>query len=307
VAGGDYNLLNMAQETWIEVRVIVPARMQEEASLFLTDFSGRGVIIEEENVPAGGVVIRAYFRPEEYGDTQRQELQDYIKRLSAYDLSPLGLEVRQVAAEDWAETWKAHFKPVKVTDRLVIRPPWEEYAAQPGETVITIYPGMAFGTGRHASTLLCLRALEQVWEQRLPRSGSPWQVLDVGTGTGILALAAARYGAEVLAIDLDPEAVAAALENVRLNDLIDRVWVEETPLASLRQQFGLIMANITAPDLLQLADALTVRLLNDGALIISGFLAEDALGLSARYQTLGLHQTGFLTQEDWGALIFRRP
>ena len=297
----------MAKETWIEVRVIVPARMQEEASLFLTDFSGRGVIIEEENVPAGGVVIRAYFRPEEYGDWQRQELQDYIKRLSGYELSPLGLEVRQVAEEDWAEAWKAHFKPLKVTDRLVIRPPWEEYAAQPGETVITIYPGMAFGTGRHASTLLCLRALEQVWEARPPRSGSPWQVLDVGTGTGILALAAARYGAEVLAIDLDPEAVAAALENVRLNNLIDRVWVEETPLASLRQQFGLIMANITAPDLLQLADALTARLLNDGVLIISGFLAEDAPRLAARYQGLGLHQTGFLTQEDWGALIFRRP
>jgi ribosomal protein L11 methyltransferase len=212
-----------------------------------------------------------------------------------------------VAAEDWAEAWKAHFKPLKVTANLVIRPPWEEYAAQPGETVITIYPGMAFGTGRHASTLLCLRALEEVWEEPRPRTESPWQVLDVGTGTGILALTAARYGAAVLAIDLDPEAVAAALENVRLNNLIDRVWVEETPLASLRQQFGLIMANITAPDLLQLADTLTARLLSDGVLIISGFLAEDALRLADRYQGLGLRQTGFLTQEDWGALIFRRP
>jgi ribosomal protein L11 methyltransferase len=297
----------MAQEIWIEVRILTPARMQEEASLFLTDFSGRGVIIEEDNVPAGGVVIRAYFRPEEYGPWQRQELQDYIKRLSGYELYPLGLEVRQVAEEDWAEAWKAHFKPLKVTDRLVIRPPWEEYAAQPGETVITIYPGMAFGTGRHASTLLCLRALEAVWAASPPQAGSPWQVLDVGTGTGILALAAARWGAEVLAIDLDPEAVAAALENVRLNNLMDRVWVEETPLTSLRQQFALILANITAPDLLQLAEALTARLLTDGILIISGFLTEDAASLEARYQALGLHKTGFLTHEDWGALIFRRP
>jgi ribosomal protein L11 methyltransferase len=118
---------------------------------------------------------------------------------------------------------------------------------------------------------------------------------------------AARYGAEVLAIDLDPEAVAAALENVRLNNLVDRVYVEETPLASLRQQFGLILANITTPDLLQLAEALTARLLNEGVLIISGFLAEDAPSLLSRYQGLGLHQTGFLTHEDWGALIFRRP
>jgi ribosomal protein L11 methyltransferase len=297
----------MVMETWIEVRVLVPARMQEEASLYLTDFSGRGVIIEEENVPEGGAVIRAFFRPEEYGAWQRQEMQDYIKRLSNYGLLPLSLEVREVAEEDWAEAWKAHFKPLKVTDTLVIRPPWEEYAAQPGETVITIYPGMAFGTGRHASTLLCLRALEEVWKQRPPGAGAPWQVLDVGTGTGILALAAARYGAEVLAIDLDPEAVAAALENVRLNNLLDRILVEETPLASLRQQFGLILANITAPDLLQLADALTARLLSQGLLIISGFLTEDTERLKTRYQGLGLHQISFLAHEDWGALIFRRP
>ncbi len=296
----------MAQETWIEVRVLVPARMQEEASLYLTDFTGRGVIIEEDNAPVGGVLVRGYVRPEEYGAWQRQELQDYVKRLSNYELYPLGLEIRQVAEEDWAEAWKAHFKPLKLTSRLVIRPPWEEYDAQPGETVIIIYPGMAFGTGRHASTRLCLQALEQVWDQGLPSSASPWQVLDVGTGTGILALAAARLGAEVVAIDLDPEAVAAALENVRLNNLMDRVWVEGTPLTSLRQRFGLILANITAPDLLQLAEALTARLLHEGILIISGFLADDAPTLTTRYQALGLHQTGFLTHEDWGALIFRR-
>ena len=176
-----------------------------------------------------------------------------------------------------------------------------------GERVITIYPAMAFGTGRHPSTLLCLRALEEMWSERLPRPARGWQVLDVGTGTGILALAAARLGAGVLAIDIDPEAVAAALENVRLNELLDRVWVEETPLASLRQQFALILANITTPDLLQLADALTARLLSDGVLIISGFLTEDVSVLESRYLALGLTKAGFLTQEDWGALIFRRP
>ncbi len=297
----------MAKETWIEVRVLVPARMQEEASLYLTDFSGRGVIIDEDNAPEGGAIIRAYFRPEECGSLQQTELQEYIRRLRAYELSPLGLEMRQVDEEDWAEAWKAHFKPLRVTPHLIIRPPWEEYAAAPGERVITIYPAMAFGTGRHPSTLLCLRALEEMWGENLPRPARGWQVLDVGTGTGILALAAARLGAGVLAIDIDPEAVAAALENVRLNELLDRVWVEETPLASLRQQFALILANITTPDLLQLADALTARLLSDGVLIISGFLAEDVPVLESRYLGLGLQKAGFLTQEDWGALIFRRP
>ncbi len=285
----------------------MPAGMQEEGGLYLTEFSGRGVIIEEEGAPAGGVIVRAFFRPEEFGAWQQEQLQEYLQRLAGHDLLPLGLEMRRVDEEDWAEAWKAHFKTQKVTDRLVIRPPWEDYSPAAGEIVVTIYPGMAFGTGRHATTLLCLRALEEVWGQELPETANPWQVLDVGTGTGILALAAARLGAEVLAIDVDPEAVAAALENVRLNALEARILVEPTLLHTIRQQFALILANLTTLDLLHLADALTGRLLSGGALIISGFLEKDRPDLEARFLGLGLTEAGFLTQDDWGALILRRP
>jgi ribosomal protein L11 methyltransferase len=284
----------MVEETWIEVRLLLPAGMQEEGSIYLTEFSGRGI-------------IRAYFRPEEFTSWAQAELQEYLRRLGAHQLHPLGLEWRRVAEQDWAEAWKAHFKPLKVTSRLVISPPWEVYAGSPEELVIVIYPGMAFGTGRHPTTLLCLRALEEVWGAGVPSGGGPWQVLDVGTGTGILALAAARLGARVLAIDLDPEAVAAALENVRLNALQDRIWVEETPIHALRGKFGLILANITAPDLMQLAEALSARLLPEGVLVISGFLEDDAPGLEARYTPLGMQKEGIRTLEDWVALIFRRP
>lgn len=296
----------MSQKTWIEVRLLAPARMQEEACLFLTEFSGRGVILEED--PEGqGVVIRAFFRAEEFGSWQQDELQRYLSRLREHDLFPLGLEVRQAAEDDWAEAWKVHFKPVKVTSRLVIRPPWEDYEPGPGETVVVIYPGMAFGTGRHPTTLLCLQALEQIWEDGHLR-GLPgtWQVLDVGTGTGILALAAARLGAKVLAIDIDPEAVAAAHENVRLNALQDLVWVEGTPLTALRQQFALILANLTAADLDHWAEALAGRTLPGGVLIVSGFLTQDQPTVSARFFQFGLTEAGHLTQEEWSALILRR-
>lgn len=296
----------MAAKTWIEVRLLVPARMQEEASLFLTEFSGRGVIIEEDS-GGEGAVVRAFFRPEEFGPWQRNELQRYLARLGEYNLLPLGLEVRRAAEDDWAEAWKVHFKPVKVTQRLVIRPPWEDYHPATGETVITIYPGMAFGTGRHPTTLLCLQALEQVWENGvLPRLPGDWQVLDVGTGTGILALAAARLGAKVLAIDIDPEAVAAALENVRLNALEDVIWVEATPLQALRQQFALILANLTAADLAHWAEALAGRILPGGALIISGFLTQDMPAMISRFARFGLTEAGYLSQEEWSALILRR-
>ena len=296
----------MIKENWLEVRFLVPLEVQEDAAYFLTEFSGRGVILEEETSPEPGALIRAYFLAEEFGAWQQEELQQYLSRLRSQGLFPLGLEMRRVAAEDWAEAWKAHFKTRKVTPRLVVRPPWEEYASGPGELVITIYPAMAFGTGRHPSTLLCLKALEEVWGRSLPPDPKPWQVLDVGTGTGILAMAAARLGAGVLAIDADPEAVASARENVALNALEERVLVEATPLTALRQQFALILANLTAPDLLELAEALTARLLSGGALIISGFLREDRPRLESRFLSLGLQETGFLTEEDWGALILRR-
>lgn len=296
----------MSEKTWIEVRFLVPAGMQEEASLFLTEFSGRGVILEEDQ--AGGVVIRAFFRPEEFGPWQQSQLQEYLQRLSSYELYPLGLEIRPAAEEDWAEAWKRHFKPLKVTPRLVIRPPWEEYRPAPHEVVITIHPGMAFGTGRHPTTVLCLKALEEVLTREvLPAGTGPWQVLDVGTGTGILALAAARLGARVLAIDVDPEAVAAALENVRLNALEDIIWVEDTPLMKLRQQFPLILANLTALDLQQFAEALAGRLTLGGTLIVSGFLTEDLPDLLERFVSIGLKETGRYTQEDWVALVLRRP
>lgn len=297
----------MDAKTWIEVRFLVPARMQEEASLFLTEFSGRGVILEEDE-DTEGVLIRAFFRPEEFGPWQQGQMQEYLKRLAGYDLYPLGLEIRRAAEEDWAEAWKRHFRPLKVTPRLVIRPPWEDYQAAPHEVVVTIYPGMAFGTGRHPTTVLCLRALEELWDREAwPAEPGAWQVLDVGTGTGILALAAARLGAKVLAIDVDPEAVAAALENVRLNDLEDWILVEDTPLAKLRQQFPLILANLTALDLKQYAEALAGRLASGGALIASGFLTEDLPALLDKFLGIGLHQAGLYTQEDWVALVLRRP
>ncbi len=296
----------MEQPTWMEVRLLVPARMQEEAACFLTDFSGRGVILEEQE--ADGVLVRAFFRPEELGAWQQQELQAYLQRLMGHGLYPVGLEIRRAAEADWSVAWQEHFRTLKVTPRLIIRPPWEDYQAAPGEVVVTIYPGMAFGTGRHPTTVLCLRALEEVLErQPLPPAPGAYQVLDVGTGSGILALAAARFGYRVWAIDVDPEAVAGALENVRLNALEDRVWVDETPLTLLRHQFPLILANLTAQDLRHFAEALAGRLLSGGALIVSGFLTEDLPALLNRFLGMGLKEAGRLVEDDWVALTLRRP
>jgi len=298
----------MATTKWLEVRVAVQESLQEEAGLFLTDVSGRGVVLEDaaDSPEAGLVGVRAYFPTADFDPARRAEVQGYLQRLEAlgYRVGPLTLQTLE--EEDWARTWQVHFTPVKLSRRLVIRPPWGEYEAREEELVLTIHPGMAFGTGRHPSTWLCLQALEELLDT-VPAVAEPWQALDVGTGTGILALAAARWGTKVLAIDIDPEAVAAARENIALNRLQDAVRVEDLPLSAIRQRFDLIMANLTAVDLSTLAASLVGRLLPRGRLLISGFLEEDLERLLERFGREGLQRLKLYTKDDWMAATLQRP
>lgn len=300
----------MPERTWIEIRIEVPDRLQEEAALYLTEWSGRGVVLEDDSLQVestGLVGIKVYFPAEEYGPVQQAELQQYLQRLESLGYRLGRLLIRNVREEDWAEAWKAHFKPVKLTRRIVIRPPWGRYLPQPSEIVITVYPGMAFGTGRHPTTRLCLQALEEMLAERPdPARPEPWTALDVGTGTGILALAAARFGAQVLAIDIDPEALAAARKNILLNQLEERIRAEDLPLATIRQQFDLILANLTALDLRSLAEPLAGRLQPGGRLIASGILQDEVSPLLAAFQNQGLQMTRTYTGEDWVALVFGR-
>ncbi|MBW1916918.1 MAG: 50S ribosomal protein L11 methyltransferase [Deltaproteobacteria bacterium] len=300
----------MSTPQWLEIRIEIPERIQEEVSLFLTEWSGRGVILEDDPLasrPAARMGIKVYFPAEEFGPLQEMELQQYLQRLESHGYQIGPVVRRYLVEEDWAHAWQAHFKPRKLTRRIVIRPPWEDYQPAPEEIVLTIYPGMAFGTGRHPTTRLCLQALEEILEQ-WPSPGTPgwWQALDVGTGTGILALAAARFGARVLAIDIDPEAVAATRKNILLNQLQDRVRAEDLTLDSIRQRFGLILANLTAVDLQSLAESLAGRVQPGGWLIVSGFLQDDVPRLLTHFATQGLALTHTYSQEDWVALVFNR-
>jgi ribosomal protein L11 methyltransferase len=296
----------MNQRQWLEISLTLPATLQEEAGIFLTAWSGRGVVLEDAEVTQGQAMaaVRAYVLAEEWSQAQRRELLDYLDNLVRLGYRVGEVHQRLLAEEDWEKAWQVHFKAKRLTDRFVVKPPWEEYTPQSGELVLTIYPGMAFGTGRHPSTWLCLRALEELAQEWSPANRP--LVLDVGTGTGILGLAAARLGATVLAIDIDPEAVAAARQNIKLNRLQDRVRVEDVPLTSLRQQFDLILANLTAADLRGLAESLAGRLLPGGHLIISGFLQSDLEALRDIFQRQGLTPRQTQHQETWTMLLLQR-
>jgi ribosomal protein L11 methyltransferase len=251
---------------WHELTVHTTEEAIEMISNFFHELGAGGVSIEESgtlnkqrdtsfgqwyelplnDIPEGRAVIKGYF----YEGTDMEELLSQLKvsveQLTEFDIdtgSP-SYELKDVDDEDWANAWKQYFKPIRVSERLTIKPTWEEYQASPGELILELDPGMAFGTGTHATTALCLRTLEKVVQ-----SGD--DVIDVGTGSGILAIAASKLGAKhVLAVDLDPVAVSSATENSRLNGLENEITVKLSDLLGVlkaSETEGSIGIGVTIP------------------------------------------------------------
>jgi ribosomal protein L11 methyltransferase len=219
-----------------------------------------------------------------------------------FDVSEPILSSTMIEEEDWGKNWKEHFKPFAIVPGLVIAPTWEEYQPSAGETVITMDPGMAFGTGHHATTSLSLHFIRET----LAVSDGRLRVLDVGTGTGILGMAAVLFGAtKVLGIDNDPEAVSAADENVHRNSLQDRMQISLAPLASLEEPYEIVVANIVHDVLIGMADDLNRLTADSGTLILSGILAgEQVENIINVFTAKEFQLSGQENREEWSALCF---
>ena len=207
---------------------------------------------------------------------------------------------------DWKERWKRWFKGFQVSPRLAVRPSWEDdpEGLDEGAVVVTIEPGMAFGTGQHETTHLCLEALDACAKGTNP----PPQILDVGCGTGILAIAAARlWGAEVLGIDVDEAALRSARDNLAPNGVESLVTLSATPLAEVQAQYPLVIANIIAPVLLALADALVEHVAPGGSLWLSGVLETQVDEVRRRYEALGAQVMDTQQRGEWVRLRLRVP
>lgn len=218
------------------------------------------------------------------------------------------IQYREVRDQDWAEEWKRYFGVLHVGRHFVVRPSWEAYEAQPGELVIELDPGTAFGTGQHETTRLCLEALE-----RYVRPGT--SVLDVGTGSGILAVGAALLGAELVrACDIDDNAIAAAAENVRRNGVEDAVDVRVGSVGaewpwdeSAGASAGLVVANISSVALTALMSDLAAALRSGGCFIGSGFIESGLAGVEAAVRAAGLGPIEVLEDGEWRCLVARKP
>jgi ribosomal protein L11 methyltransferase len=303
-------------DTWLEVACELPNELADILAEFLAGVSGAGVCVENLNVDAFSpseiahsplTTVKAYFSAADDMDARLAEISAFLDDLTAVNpgLSIAQPSVATVKSEDWSTSWKANFKPLRIGRRLLIVPSWEQVEAGPDDIVLSLDPGMAFGTGGHETTRLCLERLETVLHSR--PSAPPASVLDLGTGSGILAMAAARLGAgRVCAVDIDPDAVEVARENLAINGLTERVECSTTPLETLVGPFDVILANILAEELVRLAPQLAARLACGGVLILSGILAEKEAFVRSGFAAQHLAYLETARQGEWVAMLYRK-
>lgn len=218
------------------------------------------------------------------------------------DLDLGSLEVEEtVIGDDWKDKWKEFFKPSKITDSLVVKPTWEEYTPAAGEHVIEIDPGMAFGTGTHETTTLCMILMEKYL-----KDGD--SVMDVGCGSGILAIAAAKLGCkDILGIEIDPDAVRTAIENVELNNADDVVVVKEGDLTKgVDKVVDLMVANLMAPLVIELSGAAADHMKDGGIYISSGILIEKKEQVAEAVVAAGFEIVEILEKGEWCAIAAQK-
>ncbi len=249
------------------------------------------------------VTVKAYLPVDDQLDDKLRLFEQRVNDLARHDIDKGSglIRLREVREEDWANAWKTYYHPIRVGERLVVKPSWQDYPAAADDVVIELDPGMAFGTGTHHTTAMCLGLLEEAM-----KPGDT--VFDVGTGSGILAVAAAKLGAgAVRAVDNDPLAVRIAGENVAANGTGDTVTVAEGDLLTgLSGQADLIIANIIADVIIRMAPSVPERL-KDGGLFLAGGVIADRLGdVTDAILTAGLGVEKVLEEGGWASILARK-
>ena len=286
---------------WLEIAVPAHAEAVEAVSEILTRVGHQGIAVDLPIEPRGGLdhTVKAYLLDDGEVVAKVNDVRDALGHLQAFGLGPIGeLAAKEIKEEDWLESWKAQFTPLRV-GRFLVRPSWTEPLAAGDAIEIVLDPGMAFGTGLHPTTQQCLEALSSI---PLEAKG----VLDVGTGSGILAIAAAKRGASpVVAVDNDPIAVEAARENTARNGVV--VPVAQATAADVPGRFDVVVANIVSPVLQLIAADLVARLAPKGMLIATGISAPSEVQTRAAFRAAGLRTLVDRTQrDDWVGLALTR-
>lgn len=306
--------------TWIEVRVITKSEALEPISGIFYSLDCKGVAIEDPEDILGReqgpltwdfadinvlehkgkvAVVKAYFAEEDNIEDVLQYVNERLTELKemGLDLGESKVEHEKMHEEDWANTWKKYYKPSKVGEKIVVKPIWEEYEAKDGELVVDLDPGMAFGTGTHETTRMCIQALERYVKEEST-------VFDVGCGSGILAIAAAKLGAKLaVGVDLDPVAVESSIENVGYNNLNNIEILHGNLVEVIDGKADIVVANILAEIICILTDDVK-RVLEDGGIFITSGIIHDRVDMVCEK----LEATGFEVIEknrdgEWNCIV----
>jgi ribosomal protein L11 methyltransferase len=303
-----------ASGVWLELSVAADVEAVEAVAEILSRVAPGGATVEpafelvEEGLgarldPTRPSIVRAYALARDPAAAERAaaEAAEALGHLQAFGLRTIGdLTTRVLQEADWAEAWKAHFPVLRVGRRLVVRPTWLEHQPGPGDVVLDLDPGMAFGTGLHPTTRLCLAATEAVADRGWLAGA---RVLDVGCGSGILAIAAAKLGAAgVLGVDIDPIAIEATLANAATNGLTGRIDARLGSLPTGDPPHDVVLANLIASVLVALAPALHDELRPGGVLVASGIYVDREDEVVAAFDAAGLRVGARTGEGDWVAL-----
>ncbi|WP_226656817.1 50S ribosomal protein L11 methyltransferase [Pseudalkalibacillus hwajinpoensis] len=310
---------------WSEISIHTTNEAIEAVSNILHEAGASGVVIEDpmdlvkvwdttfgevyqlnpDDYPEEGVILKAYLPVNSFLGETVEQIKEAINGLLVYDID-LGhntVQISEVNEEEWATAWKKYYKPVKISERITITPTWEDY--QPvttDEIIIELDPGMAFGTGTHPTTVLCVQALEKIIQ--------PGQrVIDVGTGSGVLSIAAASLGADsVDALDLDEIAVKSAALNTKLNKVHHKINVSQNNLLEgVEESYDVIVANLLSEIIVRFTDDVARVLKPGGAFITSGIITAKKQEVKQSIMDQGLEIEETLQMEDWVAFIARKP
>ncbi|HEX5808301.1 MAG TPA: 50S ribosomal protein L11 methyltransferase [Anaerolineales bacterium] len=301
---------------WLEVSLTVNGELAEAVADVLARFAYSGVMMEQgvkymndedAGTPTGPIIVRAYLEMNDQIEETRQKLEESLYYLGR--IQPLPEPTyKQIADQNWMEAWKQHYKPIRIGERLVIVPAWME-SPDPSRIAIRIDPGMAFGTGTHPTTQLCLELVEKaILDFRVPNNG--FRVIDVGCGSGILSIAALKLGAtSALGVDIDAGSIQNARENAETNGIGEELVLGVGSVREIMDgqfpfhQAPLVLANILAPVIVRLFNAGLAELIDEGgAIILSGILQEQEQSVVEAAQAKGLRLKARKQMGDWVAL-----
>ncbi|HHX50154.1 MAG TPA: 50S ribosomal protein L11 methyltransferase [Clostridia bacterium] len=307
---------------WQEITVETTEEAYEAVANLFYEVGAAGVVIEDprviaryleerqwesyelpsELIEAENIVIKGYLPVDERLESRLDFFQERLAGLGEHFSGCLArLSLAEIAEADWSTSWKTHYKPEKIGERIVVSPSWEDYTIKKGELLVSLDPGMAFGTGYHPTTALAIRALEKYLQPG-------FRVIDVGTGSGILAIVAACLGAtRVLALDVDILAVQIAEQNVLSNRVDDIVTVRYNDfLTGVTEEADLIVANINSDATPVVAEQSWERLKRGGILITSGIIADRQIEIVASLEDCGYHLEETNEEDEWVSLVARK-